>query len=361
MSLNDELPFGRLSARFYVATHMPEFARLLTPRVRKEDMIDVVEALVQNPKYLAALLQNNFSKMMYQRYDDILDRITNESLLIIMMGSRGAGKTATAFKIIEDLLNKGTKKDIYWYGFSRPIKDAYPEVRQTANLRKIENGILLFDEAAIFQGSRDSMTRERIDANKQIPIMRHKDVTTLYLTQVDSIDIDLWRFCDWVWFKPYPGVNFAESKIKMDYIHTFMIPLKKWQNYIFDMQNGIPYFFDTRLPKRWNDDISKPYSIIHDPIDAINFWLDLKQSDLSEREIKTMMALRGWKEEELMEVMQGKQQKQKLPEIPKDVKIRACYRCGSTHLASKGYRRGKRRLECLDCGATGYEEKFVLQ
>lgn len=293
------LPFGELSSSFYIATHMPELAQLLEPRVRKEDMPAVIDQLMENKTYLAKLLENNFSTDEKMRYDHILEEMVSKSLLIIMMGARRHGKTATAFRLAEDIRKLKTNKEIWWFGYSPIVKKTYPWIKQTLDIKKIDNCILIFDEAAIFMMGRESMYGERQKYIKQIPVQGHNDITTIYLTQIERIDPWLWGFCDWVWFKPYPFIDWTETKLNIAKLHKFMIPNQKWQNYVFDNQEGIPYFFDNQLPEKWNSELSKPYKKIKDIKEAVKYLEELEKAGIKQRELETMVELRGWSLEEL--------------------------------------------------------------
>lgn len=366
-------PWGPVSASFYIATHLPELSSMLEPRVRPEDMGDIISQLMTSEEYLAAMLENNFGRTSGGIHEEVLERLNSESLLVVMLGSRGAGKTAQFFHEAERIIEEGTR-DVYWFGYSGPVRRYYPEIKQTVNLRKLEHAFLGFDEAAIFLGGRDSMTKERKRFIKHIPVMRHKDVTTMYLTQVEGIDKLIWQFCDWLWFKPYPQISFRGSTIEnLNPVHQFMIPASKGQNYVYDRQNGLPYFFDTGKPSRWDDPradaaMSSPYSLIKDTGMAVEFYEQLVESGLSQGEITTMLELRGWTKKELLDVLdsemsgdaqKGPKKAEKPSKLSDTLREGMCPRCGGelgpdgTRLKKvEGQMRKCRRMKCRECGKT---------
>jgi len=109
--------------------------------------------------------------------DDFKNRLKNDSLIMIITGKRGSGKTALGFKILDVL--SGNRK-AYYLG-----KAKLPRfIKKVSDIKDVKNNsIILVDEAAISYSSRSSMKKENKVLGEIMAIARHKHLSLIIITQ----------------------------------------------------------------------------------------------------------------------------------------------------------------------------------
>ena len=362
--IKKELPLRFDSALDYIEGFDYLMFAFLEERVRYEDQTRAVAILKNEPVQFANMLKNNNEINAHDRKEIVLSLVSTSGNVTVMIGAKRWGKTATCFWIIEELLSKGVR--VFWYGYSPDIARIYPSVIQTFDIKKVEGGVLVADETAVFSSSRDSMTTEQKDRVKQIFTCGHSDWSVIYITQTFRIDITILNTMDILWFKPFFQMDFDRETAKGKFSDTYeyMKPVYKDENLVINCQENNSFFFTNELPKHWCPALSKPFSRLKTREEAVHYLKMLVESGMPQRETKTWMAQRGWDMQEILEdATKEAVNTKKLDELEalgiKDVKV--CPECGSIRTAGKGMRAGKHRIECLDCGKSGYEDAFKMK
>lgn len=355
-----ELPLRFDSASIYIEGYDHLAFSFLNERVRNEDQERAMEELMQEPVVFANMLKNNNEITPGQRKDNAINLVATPGNVTVMIGAKRHGKTATVFWMIEYLLRK--KIWVYWYGFSKAIERKYPDVIQTFDLKKVRNGVLFVDEAAVFTSARNAMTNDQKEKVSQIFTCGHSDYSVVYVSQTFRIDITILNTMDVLWFKPFFQMDFdrEEAQDKFSKTYEYLRPVNKRENLVINCQENNSWFFENDLPRRWDDTLSKPFARIEEEDEAIRYLQMLIEAGMSQRESKMWMLQRGWNLDNLMKRITSindiNDKKDKLRGIP----VNICFKCGSLSITGKGMRKGKQRLECLECGASGYEEKFTI-
>ena len=363
-----EIPLRHDSAIQYIDDYDYLAFDFLDERVREQDQQRAMAMLMNEPVIFANMLKNNNEIAANEREELAIDLVATSGNVTVMIGAKRHGKTATAFWMIEELLRQG--KRVYWYGFSPAIARIYPEVIQTFDLKKVENGILFVDEAAVFTSAKKGMTSEQQEKMAQIFTCGHADYSVVYISQTFRIDITILNTMDVLWFKPFFQMDFDRetAKDKFSETYEYMRPVSRDENMVINCQENNSWFFTNELPKLWCEALSKPFSRIREKEQALSYLKMLIEAGMSQRETKMWMMQRGWDMEELLTEI-ADESDGKLKKIDKELKdipgVMRCPKCGSiSDLEGKGWRETKEgrkhRMKCYKCGHSGYDETFKL-
>ena len=293
--------FNVPSAIDYIEGHLSALNEFLEDHVKRDDWQFVIkEFMTRNPVLLANMIKINYETTEAERKESIYEEITKEGTFMLMLGAKRYGKTATSLSVAEDLIEKGI--DIYWFGYNEKLKELYPNIKQTFNLAKIENGFVLYDEAIQTMFSREAMTvgiRRRI---KNLPTAGHRGLCILWISQSPRVDALLRDLIEWVWFKPLfnLGADIFKTGIRIRPELRYMLPFKKWENLLYNTQTEEPYMFTNELPSKWCEALSKPYSLIKNREKAMEFYENLRKGNaFSQQEASSMLEIVGWTLDEL--------------------------------------------------------------
>ena len=188
---------------------------------------------------------------------------SSKSLIGLIIGARGSGKSAIGMRILENIRAK-TDKKIFAMGFRT---DALPSwitlIHDPSQLEN--NAIVLIDEGGIQFSSRKAMSDANVLLSELLFISRHKDVTVLFITQNSAnLEINAIRQADFLILKPSSLLqkDFERGKIKEIY-ELVDEDFKKYKGTI-----GITYlytdsyrgFITNTLPSFWSEKASKSFS-----------------------------------------------------------------------------------------------------
>ncbi|MDP2749366.1 MAG: zonular occludens toxin domain-containing protein [Nanoarchaeota archaeon] len=193
-------------------------------------------------------------------YDSFLDKLKeSDSLIGLVIGARGSGKTAVALSIIENI--RGQKKNVFAMGISNLPK----WIKTIENIDEIKNdSLVVIDEGGILFSSRNSMS----DANKLLSqllfIARHKNLTILFISQNSSnLEINTLRQADFMIFKKSSLLqkNFERkivAKIYEEYVDGFEKHKDK-KGLTLVYSDDFVGFVENTLPSFWSSKVSKSF------------------------------------------------------------------------------------------------------
>ena len=189
--------------------------------------------------------------------------VNSDSVIGIILGARGTGKSAIGIKILENM-QTGHNKNCFAIGFREEEMPSWIHVVEKAS--EIENdSFVLIDEGGILFNSRNSMSNANKMLSELLLIARHKNLSILFISQNSSnLEINILRQADFLILKPSSLLqgNFERKIIQKMYKDT-QEDFKKYENdkglaYIYsDEFNG---FVTNPLPSFWNMKISKSFS-----------------------------------------------------------------------------------------------------
>jgi archaellum biogenesis ATPase FlaH len=201
------------------------------------------------------------AKKISGNFDDFKKRLKSSSLIILITGKRGSGKTALGFKFLDVLSGK---RNAYYLGEG----DLPRFIKKVKDVKDVKNdSILLVDEAAISYSSRDSMKGANKVLSDIMAISRHKNLSLIIITQNSAmVDLNIIRLADTLIFKePSLLQSRFERKSVLDLFKKAETQFKginqkdrKSNFYVIDDEfEGMLSFI---LPEFWSDKISKSFS-----------------------------------------------------------------------------------------------------
>lgn len=122
-------------------------------------------------------------------------RIHNDSLISLIFGKRGSGKSALGFRLLENIHNK-TGRKCFVLGVSQ---ENMPE--WISPIEKIEDApqssAVLVDEGAVAFNARESMSKANKGLAGILAVARHKNLTVFFITQnTGMIDKNVLKLSD---------------------------------------------------------------------------------------------------------------------------------------------------------------------
>jgi len=196
-------------------------------------------------------------------FDAFLKALENQSLVVIIVGRRGSGKTSLSMRMAENLFTK--EKDLSFIGFPKSRLLPY-WINTIGDIEKVKNKSFVFvDEAGIEFGSRDPMARKNKEIGKLLQISRHKDLSLFFVSQNSSnIDRAVIRHADVILLKegsilqhkmerPEFKSLYKDANLHFDEIND---DKKSYVYVISDYFEGLVKFkecnwFDTRVSKSY--------------------------------------------------------------------------------------------------------------
>jgi len=193
-------------------------------------------------------------------YDDFHNKLLNYSLIMLINGKRGSGKTALGMKFLE-LYNKKTKRKCYILGYENTKLPRW--MKKVDDIEKIpNNAAALIDEGAVTFFSRDSMKKSHKELSKLMAIARHKNLVMMLITQSSAmIDLNVLRLTDTILLKEPSLLQSKFERKAIKEIYEKAMPHfkeeKKERFYVLDdefeglLKHGLPSF--------WNEGVSKSF------------------------------------------------------------------------------------------------------
>ena len=185
-----------------------------------------------------------------------------KSLIGLILGSRGSGKSALGMRILENVVAK-TGRHAYCMGFRR--EDLPGWIGPVESLDEVKNNsFLLVDEGGIKFSSRSAMSSANKLLSELLLISRHKDLNVLFITQNSSnIEVNAIRQSDYLLLKTPSLLQLDfERKAIRDIYGRVKEGFRKHQT-----ERGLAYiysdscagFASNRLPSFWSESVSKSF------------------------------------------------------------------------------------------------------
>ncbi len=181
----------------------------------------------------------------------------SDSLIGIVIGARGSGKTATTLKIAEDL--KTSKKKVFAMGFSN-LPNWIKIVEEIDDIKN--DSLVVIDEGGILFSSRKSMSNSNKLLSDLLLIARHKNLTILFISQNSSnLDINTLRQADFLILKRSSLLQKSfERKIIAKTYEDYSDKFKAYKDnkgasliysdeFIGFIENGLPSFWSSSVSK----------------------------------------------------------------------------------------------------------------
>jgi hypothetical protein len=194
-------------------------------------------------------------------YHEWFDNVKgSDSMIGVILGARGTGKTAFGIKFLENLHSK-TKRKCYAMGFDGESLPSW--INNVGAVDELgNNSFVLIDEGGILFNSRNSMSNANKFLSELILVARHKNLSILFISQNSSnLEINILRQADFLILKPSSLLqkNFERKIIQK--IYTEAEPhFEKFKdnrgvthvyagNFLGYVSNPLPSFWSTGLSK----------------------------------------------------------------------------------------------------------------
>ncbi|VVC01031.1 Uncharacterised protein [uncultured archaeon] len=185
-----------------------------------------------------------------------------KSLIGLILGSRGSGKSALGMRILENVV-ANTGRHAYCMGFQR--EDLPGWIEPVESLEEVRNNsFLLVDEGGIKFSSRSAMSSANKLLSELLLISRHKDLNVLFITQNSAnIEVNAIRQSDYLLLKA-PSLlqlDFERKAIK-DIYEKVKDGFRRHQaekGLVYIYSDACTGFAANRLPSFWSESVSKSF------------------------------------------------------------------------------------------------------
>jgi len=185
----------------------------------------------------------------------------SDSLIGIIIGARGSGKSAIAMSFAENL--KNNKKKFFAMGFSS--RELPRWIKSVDDISALENdSYVIIDEGGILFSSRDSMSTGNKLLSELLFIARHKNLTIFFISQNSSnLEINTLRQADFLILK-------RSSLLQRDFERKIISKIYEEHETGFEKYKDVKGlalvysdsflgFIENELPSFWSDGLSKSF------------------------------------------------------------------------------------------------------
>ncbi len=219
------------------------------------------QRITEKDRFNSALSNFEVSQIKNGNFEDFITQFKNHSLIMLIIGRRGAGKTALGMKLVETaaILNK----NIFVIGFNNSKIPYW--VQNVDDISEIpNNSLVLIDEAGISFSSRSSMKQSNKDLAELLAIARHKNLSLIFITQNSAmLDLNVLRLCDILLFKePSLLQTRFERKALQDMFNKVgdsFSTIENKKEHFYVISDEFEGLIKSGLPEFWNESISKSF------------------------------------------------------------------------------------------------------
>lgn len=268
---------------------------------------------LEDPVLAMALIESS-SLSNNEKVSYLIEQLSVGSKIALIVGIRGAGKTALAFFLIEEIHKIYPEKKICIIEGNYPYIPDYIE-QVTTIFEAPEGSLVIFDEASITLNARDAMTKISKDISGLLAISRHQGLSIIFISQHSQmVDINLLRLADLFIFKRLSweelyGKGEKTTDVFLKYVRL-MSPKVNNEALFTDGEKWFKIL--TPLPTFWSDKVSKTYSKL-DKQEAIAMAKDMYNKGIDLRIIVKQLKIRGieWSEYDILYFIGEKSRKKK--------------------------------------------------
>ncbi|KUO40639.1 MAG: hypothetical protein APZ16_04480 [Candidatus Hadarchaeum yellowstonense] len=304
--------WGEASARAWLDAHLSTVMRFLWEKVDPKDHEEVLKLFHDTPEIGRRIMEDYLASDEEKLEKIKRDIVENEGMIILILGAKGAGKSAFGTLLLE-MAHEGGKL-CYVVGAEEQTPPFAKTIRNPA--RATSNSVVLVDEAAVRYGARTSMRALQRDTLGTLHTLRHTGRNYIVVTQTASdADVKWFRNADRLVIKRQ--TQFAEEferKPLMRFIEIMRPHDVKGTLYWADTFHV--FIKNTPLPKCWSEKMSKVYKV-WDEETALEKGREMLQDDYTAEEIQIEAQLHSfikpiaWWVEKLFQEQQPEEIKKK--------------------------------------------------
>lgn len=191
-------------------------------------------------------------------------RVLHDSLILLIFGKRGSGKSSLGFRILENIKSE-TGRNCAVLGVPSEVLPYW--ISSVDSLEALPNGsAVLVDEGAIAFSSRESMNTKNRELGKLMAIARHKDLSLIFITQnTGMLDKNILKLTDTLLIKEGSllQLEMERPEIKKFYekaSQAFSSLEGDRKQYVYVIDSDFEGVVSAALPGFWNVSISKSRS-----------------------------------------------------------------------------------------------------
>lgn len=300
------------SLREWLYLYRTEVQRFLDYRIHPSDHKFMWEKFKINP-HLGKVLTENFTKRDNLKIDEILNLLSKESVIGLLVGARGSGKTALMCWMLEQLHRRGVT--VHYVQTTIPLP-AYVKLLEDP-MDAEQRSVVFFDEAAIRMSARESMSKYSKDMSNLLYVSRHRDCSIIFASQHSmTVDVNIIRMMDVIFYK---RLTLEESMMRSDRTASLlfeylqiMMPKSVEETLYTDGEKF--YVFKNPLPSFWSDVVSKTYVKLRES-EAVDMLVKLWEGGMADlRMLEREMRLRGidWNTSEIKAILSAPKKMKKI-------------------------------------------------
>jgi hypothetical protein len=222
--------------------------------------------LKKQPHYAAPATFAEFEivNTVVGEYDSARKKLLHSSLIVLVFGKRGSGKSALGFRILENIHSKA-QRTCFVLGVPQKVLPSW--ISSVDDLEQVANGgVVLVDEGAVAFGSRESMKSVNKAVGKLMAVARHKDLTLIFITQnTGMLDKSVLNLADVLMIKEGSllQLEMERAEIKKFYqkAHGAFVSLPKQREpYFYVIDSDFEGVLAASLPSFWSSAVSKSRS-----------------------------------------------------------------------------------------------------
>ncbi len=198
-------------------------------------------------------------------FESFLRSLFRNSLIILITGKRGSGKSALGMALLENI-NRHTRKRCYALGYDGAKLPRW--IRKAQKLEDVaDNSIALVDEGAIAFFSREAMKEPNKVLSKIMALARHKNLSLILIAQSSAmIDLNVIRLADVIMLKE-PSLlqaKFERRAIREMYekVEPIFKQTTEREKYFYVWSDEFEGLVSFGLPTFWSEGISKAFKRI---------------------------------------------------------------------------------------------------
>lgn len=236
------------------------FKKMFARKTKKEETNAATVKEKTASKEFAKFEAFTVAKKLKGNYEIFEEKVMNESLIVLIFGKRGSGKSSLGFKMLENIRAK-TQRKCFVLGVSSNIPSWIKSVDSVENVP--EDGVILIDEGAISFAARDSMSAKNKMLTKIMAVARHKNLSLIFITQnTGFIDKNILALTDSLMIKEGSLLQIEMERPEVrKFYEKSEEQLKEAtgnkKKYVYVINGDFEGVISYNLPSFWSENLSK--------------------------------------------------------------------------------------------------------